>query len=83
MTAVMSVSLTPPALAICVNRTTLLHDILLGARDFCVNVLHEAQEPVSAAFSSALPPNQRFDRGNWAYTADGLGYLEDAQASIF
>ena len=82
-TAVMSLSMDPPSLAIAINRKTLLHDILTSARSFCVNILDEAQERVSAAFSGALPVDQRFSQGEWAYTDTGLGYLRDAQASIF
>ncbi len=81
-TSVMSVSMAPPALVICLNRATLLHDILTSARRFCVNILDESQEPVSAAFSGAMPPTERFALGEWVFE-DGLGHLADAQASIF
>lgn len=81
-TAVMSVSMEPPALVICINQRTLLHDILLGAERFCVNVLDEAHIPISAAFSGAKTPEQRFAEGDWTYEPDGLGILADAQASI-
>ncbi|KKC23997.1 flavin reductase family protein [Sphingomonas sp. SRS2] len=82
-TAVMPVSMDPPSLAIAINRKTLLYDILMSARGFCVNILDKGQESVSTAFSGALPGSERFSRGEWAYTATGLGYLRDAQASIF
>jgi flavin reductase (DIM6/NTAB) family NADH-FMN oxidoreductase RutF len=81
-TAVMSVSMEPPALVVCINQRTLLHDILTTARRFCVNILDETQEPISAAFSGALPPHERFERGRWDYDSEGLGSLLDAQASI-
>ena len=82
-TAVTSLSMDPPALVICLNRASLLHDIMRTSRRFCVNVLNEEQEHVSAAFSGALPPAERFALGAWAYNEQGLGYLTDAQASIF
>lgn len=81
-TAVMSVSIEPPALVICINQRTLLHDILISAERFCVNVLDEAHIPISAAFSGAKTPEQRFAEGAWTYEPDGLGILADAQASI-
>jgi len=62
-TAVTSLSLEPPSLLVCVNQTTLLHDILLAARRFCVNLLGSGQADVSGAFSGALPPGKRFDLG--------------------
>lgn len=82
-TAVMSLSLEPPSMVVCINRQTLLHDILTVGRRFCVNILGESQAPVSAAFSGTLPPTERFNQGNWSYDGSGLGYLEDAQANIF
>jgi flavin reductase (DIM6/NTAB) family NADH-FMN oxidoreductase RutF len=82
-TAVTSLCMQPPALLVCLNRTTLLHDILTFGQLFCVNVLNESQAPVSAAFSGALPPGERFSRGDWSFDAVGLGFLADAQANIF
>src|SRR5690348_5041519 len=39
MTAVSSLSMDPPSMVICVNHSTYLHDILMSARHFCLNVL--------------------------------------------
>jgi flavin reductase (DIM6/NTAB) family NADH-FMN oxidoreductase RutF len=82
-TAVTSLCMEPPALLICLNRATLLHDILTAGARFCVNVLDESQAPVSAAFSGALPPGERFALGEWSFDESGLGFLTDAQANIF
>ncbi len=53
------------------------------ARRFCVNVLHTEQAELSTAFSGALPAEERFDKGAWQKTEDGLGFLLDAQANMF
>ena len=45
-TAVTSLSLDPPSLIVCINQATLLHDIMLLARRFCVNVLRRDQVPL-------------------------------------
>jgi flavin reductase (DIM6/NTAB) family NADH-FMN oxidoreductase RutF len=82
-TSVTALSLDPPSLVVCINRKTLLHDILLLARRFCVNVLHREQAQLSAAFSGAVAPEQRFALGSWKQSADGLDFLADAQAQIF
>ena len=82
-TSVTSLSLDPPSLIVCVNQTTLLHDILLSARRFCVNVLGRDQSRLSTAFSGAVPPEQRFELGEWKQTADGLDFLADAQTQVF
>lgn len=81
-TAVSSLSMDPPSLLACVHRQTLLHDILLRAPRFCVNVLHRAQGPLSAAFAGGVPPERRFETGPWQRAADGLPYLAGAQAAI-
>lgn len=82
-TAVMSVSMAPPSLAICINQNTLLHDVLISSRQFCVNILDEQQVDVSAAFSGALGPQQdRFQTGQWSFDGDGPGFLDDAQANL-
>jgi flavin reductase (DIM6/NTAB) family NADH-FMN oxidoreductase RutF len=82
-TAVTSLSLEPPSLLVCVNRTTLLHDILLSARRFCVNLLGSGQAHLSGAFSGAVPPLERFELGAWQRTEEGLDFLADAQANLF
>ena len=84
MTAVSSLSMDPPSMIVCVNQNTFLHDILMSARLFCVNVLKHDQVDVSAAFSGATPAGQRFDVGDWKRMADGgVDYLGTAQANVF
>lgn len=83
VTAVTSVSMEPPSLLFCLNSRSWHHDIMGHARVFCVNVLHHEQAEVSIAFSGALPAEERFDKGSWKKTEDGIGYLIDAQANIF
>lgn len=82
MTAVTSLSMDPPALLICVNRSTLLSDILVGARHFCVNVLRHDQTEVSNAFSGTVPPEARFSVDHWDAHASGVDCLGSAQANI-
>ena len=82
-TAVTSLSLEPPSLLVCVNRTTLLHDILVSARRFCVNLLTCEQAQLSGAFSGSVPPGKRFELGAWCRTDEGIDFLADAQANIF
>ncbi|MGO7133567.1 flavin reductase family protein [Rhizobium leguminosarum] len=82
-TAVTSVSMEPPSIMVCLNRDAFLHDIMLRAPRFCVNVLRSSQTDLSRAFSGAVPRERRFEVGNWLYTDEGLPYLGDAQASIF
>ncbi|MCQ4162847.1 flavin reductase family protein [Roseomonas sp. GC11] len=82
-TAVTSLSMDPPSLLVCIHRQTLLHDIVMRAPRFCVNVLHPAQIPVSAAFSGGTPPERRFDDEAWQQSAEGVPFLRGAQANLF
>lgn len=82
MTAVSSLSMDPPSMVICVNQSTFLHEILVSARHFCVNVLTHDQAEVSTAFSGASSPEERFSVGAWLTHAAGMHYLSSAQANI-
>src|SRR5215475_4904720 len=82
-TAVTSLSLDPPSLIVCINRSTLLHDVMTLGRHFCVNVLRKDQAELSAAFSGALPAEVRFGLGSWLTSPEGVSYLDDAQINVF
>ncbi|WP_436764245.1 flavin reductase family protein [Streptosporangium sp. V21-05] len=83
VTAVSSLSMEPPALLVCINQRTLLHDLMLRGSRFCVNVLAHDQAPVSAAFSGTVAPAERFAVGDWRTDEDGLRFLADGMASLF
>jgi flavin reductase (DIM6/NTAB) family NADH-FMN oxidoreductase RutF len=82
-TAVTSLSLDPPSLIVCINRGSLLHDVMTLGRHFCVNVLRKDQADLSAAFSGALPAELRFGLGSWLTSPEGVSYLDDAQINVF
>jgi len=82
-TAVSSLSMDPPSLLVCVNRSGSLHDLLAEADHFCVNLLRIEQVDLSHVFAGKLGSEERFQHGNWAENEHGLPYITDAQASIF
>lgn len=82
-TAVSELSMDPPSLLICVNRSASLHLPLSQGADFCVNILHSDHSEISAACSGKVRGEARFAIGNWGATLDGCPILEDAQASFF
>ncbi|WP_218565501.1 flavin reductase family protein [Pseudomonas sp. PAMC 29040] len=82
MTAVSSLSMSPPSMIICVNQSTLLNDILHAGREFCVNVLRHDQADLCSAFSGGVPAHERFTDQHWQNCKDGLPYLRDAQSVI-
>jgi flavin reductase (DIM6/NTAB) family NADH-FMN oxidoreductase RutF len=81
-TAVSEVSMEPPSLLVCVNRSAAIHGALAAGADFCVNILHSSQETISKACGGQLSGEVRFERGAWIETGEGLPYLDDAQANF-
>jgi flavin reductase (DIM6/NTAB) family NADH-FMN oxidoreductase RutF len=79
-TAVSELSMDPPSLLICVNKTASIHAALAEGAPFCLNILHSSQEAISAVCSSKEKGELRFQQGAWAKSGGGLPYLEDAQA---
>jgi flavin reductase len=82
-TAITSLSVDPPSLLVCVNKSAATHRVLSRGGRFCVNVLRSCQTGLSQAFSGKLKGEDRFRLGDWRETADGLPFLSDAQASLF
>lgn len=81
-TAVSSLSDDPPALLVCVNRQAAAYPALMDHRPFCVNVLQESQADLSVLCASKSEEG-RFSKGRWLDHANGLPYLEDAEAVFF
>jgi flavin reductase len=82
-TAVTSLSMDPPSLLVCVNRSGSLYAHMAEGSRFCVNLLRSGQASLSDAFSGKLAPHERFQHGRWCEDDQGLPYLADAQASVF
>jgi flavin reductase len=80
-TALMSLSMAPPSLAVAINRNASIYEALTARKSFCVNLLHERHAELCHWFS-AVPAADRFQTGAWAEDADGLPYLKDSEASI-
>ncbi|HET9150514.1 MAG TPA: flavin reductase family protein [Gemmatimonadales bacterium] len=78
--SVASVSLSPPLVLICIERSAALHDLLLAAPRFAVNVLAEDQEELSRRF--ATPDVARFDGVGYRLSERGLALLDGAVAHI-
>lgn len=64
-TSVTSVSVNPPSLLICVNRSATSHDGIAAAGVFCVNVLGEGDEGIGKRFSSPHYRDIRFSHRTW------------------
>lgn len=80
-TAVSSISMDPPSLLICINRTASLHTPMGDVTHFRVNVLHRDQEPIANMFADRTNRALRFSAG-WNLDCALPPRLVDAQASI-
>lgn len=81
-TAVNSVSMDPPTLLICVNRTASAFDAISEAGHFCVNVLTVDNLDLAGQFSNSDRRHERFQNGGWAEMETGSPALEEALVSF-
>ena len=81
--AVTSLSMEPPSLLVCVNRTATMYPYLAVGKDFCINILSQAHEDLSKLCSGAEKGEARFAVGDWREDPDTkTPFLGDAQASL-
>ena len=75
-----SVSLEPPLISVCVDHTAELHDLIIAAPEFVVNVLESSQEELSRRFAD--PHEDRFDGIGYHLGPEGRIRLDGALAHI-
>jgi flavin reductase (DIM6/NTAB) family NADH-FMN oxidoreductase RutF len=75
-----SVSLRPPLISICVDREREMHDTILGAGRFVLNVLRSPQEALARRFSERH--EDRFEGIGYQLSPDGLILLDGTLAHI-
>jgi 3-hydroxy-9,10-secoandrosta-1,3,5(10)-triene-9,17-dione monooxygenase reductase component len=76
-----SVSLVPPLVSVCVDVSAEMHRMLSVAPAYAVNILSDAQEPLSRRFAD-LPIGERFAGIPFRETPTGLIVLVGALAHI-
>jgi len=81
-TSITSLTVEPPAVLICVNRSAGLHPLLSHGAPLAINLLARDQKDVSAAFGGAVARELRFGVGTWTADIHGLPMLEGAQANL-
>ena len=80
-TAVSALSMEPPSLLVCVNRSAALHGALSGTTEFAINILGRDHVAISKLCSGGASGEDRFSIGYWE-TAGAAPILFDAQAAI-
>ena len=74
-----SVSLDPPLVLVCIDRSASTHDSLVTAGRYTVNILAEDQSDVAAHFATA-PAESRFDEVSWEMGDDGVPRIDGVSA---
>jgi flavin reductase len=80
-TAMSSISIHPPSLLVCINRTAAMHGRMEDVSHFRVNVLHRDQEEMARIFADRRHQALRFADG-WTVDCERPPRLLDAQASF-
>ena len=74
-TAVCSLTVDPPTLIACVNKTASAHDTILESGSFAVNVLGQHQQNFAQLFSDTSALDKRFSSGEWSTMITGAPVL--------
>ena len=81
-TAVNELSMDPPSMLICVNKSASLYLPLNEGANFCINILQACQADISAQCSVKARGEDRFAVGSWSNSELGPPYLQEAQSSF-
>src|SRR5262245_63240658 len=80
-TAVNAMSMQPPSMIVCVNRSTVFHAAISVAGSFAINILNRNQRQISMGCGGKAHGEERFGVGGWS-DENGVPVLPDAQARI-
>jgi len=83
-TAVTSLTVEPPQLLVCVNRSAAAHDLIHKGATLCVNVLALEHRELAARFAGVdgIHGPERFLEGGWTRLKTGSPVLVDAIAAF-
>ena len=82
VSAVCSVTDTPPTLLVCINRNATANALFKANGVLCVNVLSASQQEISDCFAHAARSAERFATGTWTRLSTGSPVLEGALVSL-
>jgi flavin reductase (DIM6/NTAB) family NADH-FMN oxidoreductase RutF len=80
VSAFCSVSLVPPLVLACIDRSADMHDVLRGATHFGISILEEGQEALSRRFAEL--PSNRFEGIGYSRGETGVILLGEALAHL-
>lgn len=74
-TSFASLSVSPPLILVCLNRTSQAHDVILATRRFTVNLLASEQDEIARSFMQSSLRAERFSKGEWIRSLTGAPTL--------
>lgn len=80
VSAFASVSLQPPLVVVCIDQAASMHDILVDAQYFAINILASNQEPIARRFADTGA--QRFEGIGYRSGENGVPVLNDVLAFV-
>lgn len=81
-TSVVSLTMDPPTLLVCVNQSSSTHPVIDACGAFCVNLLSRQDRGLVDIFGSSARREERFKAGAFEPTPSGPPRLETALAAI-
>jgi flavin reductase len=82
VTAVLSLSASPPAVLVSIDIMSRLADVVAKTGGFSMAVLAESQTEIADAFAGKVPQEERFDLGEWSRWPSGQPLLAGAVTAI-
>jgi len=81
-TSFSSVSMDPPQILVCINKTADTGDAVLEGKSFAVNILKAEQQEISNQFAGGASQEERFANVEWHKGETGSPVIDDALVSI-
>lgn len=81
-TSFSSVSMEPPQVLVCINKSADTGDAVLDGKSFAINILKADQQEISNQFAGGASQEERFANVNWHEGETGSPVIDDALATI-
>ena len=76
VSSVTSVSIDPPSLLVCINKSASIHNSIIIGSKFCINLLTKDHEELSNICSSYENENKRFESDEWGRKPGTLAFAK-------
>lgn len=82
VTAVMSLSATPPAILISIDIVSRLADLIAKTGGFSLAMLAAGQDDIASVFAGKVVQEERFNHGSWGHWPSGHPQLQGAMTVL-